>query len=228
MVGFFSFFSFDVVMNALSSKHRAHSCFACVNVKPVQMSLFVFILRPDTGPHINSDVWEELTLYSTLFCSWDGAIPVYWALCPQLSLSRSQDALAFFGRVSPFSALVCCRGTPNPLFLSLVAGYALVYFQLRCIMQYTISLPGSGQGIICAMPQLPAPSQQLLSILQGCSRDWVLGCCNGEGQVRMTSYNIHTKQACLLSVATNELDRRKFAIMHWLPSAPADQHEALS
>ena len=68
-LGFFAFFSLGVAMNALSSKHRAHSYFACVNVKPVQTSLLIFILRPDAGPHINSDVWEELTLYRNLFCS---------------------------------------------------------------------------------------------------------------------------------------------------------------
>lgn len=80
-------------MNALSSKHRAHSYVACVNVKPVQTLLLIFILRPDAGPHINSDVWEELTFYRILFCSQGGVIPVYWGLSPQQPLA-SQDVLA--------------------------------------------------------------------------------------------------------------------------------------
>jgi len=56
-------------MNALFSKDRDQSYFAGVNVKPVQASLLIFILRPDASPHMNSDVWEELALYRTPICS---------------------------------------------------------------------------------------------------------------------------------------------------------------
>lgn len=46
-----------------------HSYVAYVNVKLVQTLLLVFILTPDTGPHINASVWEELTLYRILLYS---------------------------------------------------------------------------------------------------------------------------------------------------------------
>lgn len=76
---------------------RPHSCFAYVNGKPVQTLLLIFILTPDRGFHINANVWEELTLYRILFCSWGSVIPVYWGLSPQQPLARSQDVLASSG-----------------------------------------------------------------------------------------------------------------------------------
>lgn len=142
-------------MSALSSKHRAHSYFACVNVKPVQTLLSILIPRPDAGHRINSMFRKSCHYTGTSF-----APDVMPSQCTGVSAPSNRQekpgcSCIFFGRALPFSAWTCRRGTLHPLFLSLVAGYALICFQLRCIIRYTISPPESGQIIICAMPQLP-------------------------------------------------------------------------
>ena len=52
----------------LCPPHSAHSYAAYVNASPVQTLLFVFILTPDTGPHINP-VFGKRWLYTGSSCA---------------------------------------------------------------------------------------------------------------------------------------------------------------
>lgn len=140
-------------------RSRAHSYFAYVKVKQVQALMLIFILTPDTGPHINASVWEKLTLFRIFLYSW-GHPSVLGSQHTATFGQKPGCSCIFCYRVPSFWAAICCMGTLSPLF-SLLAGYILVCFQLRWSIWDTIGLPESGQVIIYVMPQLPASSQQL-------------------------------------------------------------------
>lgn len=104
---------------------------------------------------------EKLNLYRILLYSLRQCHPS--VLGSQLTVTSSQkpgcSCILCYG--VPSWAVICCMGTLSSLLFSLLAGYILVCFQLRCTIWDTIWLPESGKVIIYVMPQLPASSQQL-------------------------------------------------------------------